>query len=212
MPPFWKFHIFLINALFLSLKYEARWRRKYWFLLYETFTFTFYFFEMNRWDIKQSYITILKIPYIFGQLPSLVSNSRPGGGENIDFYYLKLLHTYFTFLRWIDWAIEQSHTTILKIPYIFGKLPFFKAQIWDPVKVKILIFTFWNFYIHILLFEMNRWDIKQSYITILKIPYIFGQLPSLASNSRPGGGENIDFYFLKLLHSYFTFLRWIDEI
>ena len=94
--------------------------------------------------------------YVFGQSPFIGSTLRPRGGENIDFYLLKLLHSYFTFLRWIDWDKEQSHTTTLKMPYVFGQSPF------------------------------------------------------LGSTLRPCGGENIDIYLLKLLHSYFTFLRRID--
>ena len=56
--------------------------------------------------------------------PFLQSTFRPRGGENINFDLLKLLRLYFTIFRLIDWDIEQDHTTILKIPHIFGQSHF----------------------------------------------------------------------------------------
>ena len=140
----------------------------------------------------------------------LGSTLRPCEGENIDFYFLKLLYLYFTFLRWIDWDIKRSHTTILKIPYIFGQ-SLFLGSISKPcggenidiyfLKLLHLYFTFMRWI---------DWDIEQSHTTILKIPYIFGQSPFLGSILRPCEGENIDFYFLNVLHLYFSF--WDESI
>ena len=68
------------------------------------------------WDIEQHRTTTLKIP-CFSSLALFYSQLwAPCGGEHIDFDLLKLLHLYFTILRWIDWDIEQHHTTNLKIP------------------------------------------------------------------------------------------------
>ena len=72
----------------------------------------------------------------------LQSTLRPRGGENIDFDLLKILHSYFTILRWIDWDIEHHHTTTLKIPYVFSHSPSFTVEFEAPWKRK---YWFWHF-------------------------------------------------------------------
>ena len=98
---------------------------------YNLLKFLYLYFTILRlivWDIEQHHMTTLKIPYVLRHLPFLQSTLTPRGGVNIDFDILEFLHLYFTILRWIDWDIEQHHTTTLKIPYVFCHLPFFTVN------------------------------------------------------------------------------------
>ena len=97
IPCFWSSALFRLN-------FEATWRRKYCFLPSETFTFIFYFFEMNRLRYRTvSYQHFWKFN-VFHQAPFLDSTLRPHGGENIVFYLLFNLYTHIL-LFW-DESIE----------------------------------------------------------------------------------------------------------
>ena len=150
------------------------------------------------------------MPYVSGQSPFLGLILRLRWGENIDFYLLKHSHLYFTFLRWIDWDVEQSHTTTLKIPHDFGQSPFLGSTLRPHGGENIDFYLLKLLHSYFTFLRWIDWDKEQSHITTLKMPYVFGQSPFLGSTLRLRCGENIDFYILKLLHSYFTFLRWID--
>ena len=119
----WSFTIFRLN-------FEAlRWRKYCFFYLLQLLHSYFTFLRWIDWDIEQSHTTTLKIP-CFDQAPFLDSTLRPSGGENIDLYLLKLLDSYFTFLRWIDWDIELSHTTILKSPCFWSSALFSRSGLY----------------------------------------------------------------------------------
>ncbi len=79
--------------------------------------------------------------------------------------------------------------------------------IWDHET--ILIFTFWHFYISILPFRDEPIELYNSVITSLSQLHIFWTYSSFwGPTLRPRKWQNNDFYFLRLLHFYFTFSRW----
>jgi hypothetical protein len=92
----------------------------------------------------------------------LRSNLRQRGGKNIDFYHLRQLHSCFTFLRWIDWAIEQSHTITFNIPYVFGLSPSFEVNFEATWRTKYWFLPSETITFLFYIFEMN-W---LSYITV----------------------------------------------